>query len=195
MSKHYVRVQENTDIIVHGFSDDFETPLDTDICINDNGERQFSLLGEINPPLVNSEGAHLYRLNTYVTEEQVEVVEDATDEIEVEVDTSDVKLDDEEAVLTEVEVNNNITATAKGTKTILRYSYEVRYATAEEIAEELEGIEVVTPESDSEKIKELQEQVQILQDQIQMQQEQSEMLIECILELSSAVYASSIRAE
>lgn len=52
MAKHYIRLNEN-DEIIKGFTTDFEEPLETDICINENGGRHFELLGEINPRLTN----------------------------------------------------------------------------------------------------------------------------------------------
>lgn len=52
-NKHYIRVDNGT--VVYGFSDAFETSLETDICINENGGRHFELFGVINPPLYNFE--------------------------------------------------------------------------------------------------------------------------------------------
>lgn len=60
MSKHYIRLDNNNNII-KGFSTDFEQPIDTDICINENGNRQFELNYEVNPPLVNSQRIYLYK--------------------------------------------------------------------------------------------------------------------------------------
>ena len=42
MSKHYIRKDENK-IIIKVFSDAFEKPLETDICINENGGRHYHL--------------------------------------------------------------------------------------------------------------------------------------------------------
>ncbi|MDF2985741.1 MAG: hypothetical protein K0R50_1251 [Eubacterium sp.] len=50
MAKHYIRLDLNNNI-VKGFSDDFEEPSDTDICINEKGERHFEINGKINPVL------------------------------------------------------------------------------------------------------------------------------------------------
>lgn len=50
-NKHYIRTENN--IVIKGFSDAFEKPLDTDICINTKGGRHFEINGCINPPLVN----------------------------------------------------------------------------------------------------------------------------------------------
>ena len=61
-NKHYIRV-ENT-IVVKGFSDAFETPFETDICINEKGGRHFEIDGEINPSLFNEDGIHIYRYDT-----------------------------------------------------------------------------------------------------------------------------------
>lgn len=40
--KHYVRT-DATDIVIHGFSSGFETPEPTDICIDENARRHFTL--------------------------------------------------------------------------------------------------------------------------------------------------------
>lgn len=58
-NKHYIRIDEKNRII-EGFSDAFENPLETDICINENGGRQFELCGYINPNLVNEYWCHLF---------------------------------------------------------------------------------------------------------------------------------------
>ena len=74
-NKHYIRV-ENT-LVVKGFSDAFELPLETDICINEKGGRHFAIDGEINPVLVDFEnGTHIYRYDTELrkaTEEELTV--------------------------------------------------------------------------------------------------------------------------
>jgi hypothetical protein len=58
--KHYIRV-DASNRITSGFSDAFEQPEETDICINQEGGRHFELLGQINPPLVDMQGCHLYK--------------------------------------------------------------------------------------------------------------------------------------
>lgn len=58
-NKHYIRLDEHNRII-KGFSDAFEEPLETDICINENGGRHFELGGCVNPNLVNEYWCHLY---------------------------------------------------------------------------------------------------------------------------------------
>lgn len=56
--KHYIRVNENG-VIVHGFTDAFESPEPGDICILDNGPRHFHL---VHPwPLINERGQYRYR--------------------------------------------------------------------------------------------------------------------------------------
>jgi hypothetical protein len=42
MTKHYIRLDQNGTII-HRFSTDFEQPIQGDICVNENGERQYNL--------------------------------------------------------------------------------------------------------------------------------------------------------
>jgi hypothetical protein len=56
-NKHYIRLDGTT--IVKGFSDAFETPLETDICIGECG-RHFELFGEVNPQLQDMNG-YLYK--------------------------------------------------------------------------------------------------------------------------------------
>jgi len=60
--KHYIYVVSRNNFIAEGFSDAFKTPNDNDILINPQGGRHFRLHpnGEINPPLRNDEGIHLY---------------------------------------------------------------------------------------------------------------------------------------
>lgn len=58
-NKHYIRVIDG--IVTKGFSDAFEEPTDTDICINEKGGRHFEIDGEINPPMFDENFCHLYR--------------------------------------------------------------------------------------------------------------------------------------
>lgn len=58
-NKHYIRVVDG--IVTKGFSDAFEEPTETDICINEKGGRHFEIDGEINPPMFNENFCHLYR--------------------------------------------------------------------------------------------------------------------------------------
>ena len=168
--KHYIRV--DGEIIIDGFSDIFRKPLDTDICINKNGGRQFELLGEINPNMINEDGTHKFRYAEAITEEIIPIIEDVSDEVVV--DTSGVKLD-EGAVLEGV----STTATATGYKVIKHRNMVVRYATEQELADELSSFPEVVPEPTE--MEKLQAQVDILQ-------AQNDMLTECVLEMSSVVY-------
>lgn len=71
-NKHYIRVENG--IVVKGFSDAFETPLETDICINQKGGRHFEIDGVINPPLYDERMCHVYRYDTELrkaTEEEL----------------------------------------------------------------------------------------------------------------------------
>ena len=72
-NKHYIRV-ENT-LVVKGFSDAFETPLETDICINDKGGRHFEIDGEINPPLFTDNMCHIFRYDTELRKATAEELE------------------------------------------------------------------------------------------------------------------------
>lgn len=72
-NKHYIRVEN--EIVVKGFSDAFESPLETDICINEKGGRHFEIDGEINPPLYDDRMCHIYRYDTELrkaTDEELE---------------------------------------------------------------------------------------------------------------------------
>jgi hypothetical protein len=71
MAKHYIRLDSNLSII-KGFSSELEEPDTTDICINEDGGRQFELNGEINPPLVNLGGCHLYKYHNGEVNETTE---------------------------------------------------------------------------------------------------------------------------
>ena len=59
MAKHYIEV-DLADMVVHGFSDDFEQPTDGAICINEDGGRHFELNGVINPSMSDCNGVPLY---------------------------------------------------------------------------------------------------------------------------------------
>lgn len=59
-NKHYIRIDAYSRI-VYGFSDAFEQPADSDICINEQGGRHFELFGEINPPLYSEFCVPLYK--------------------------------------------------------------------------------------------------------------------------------------
>ncbi len=59
MSRHYIRLDTNNNII-KGFSTDFEQQIQTDICINEDGERQFEINRIVNPTLKNIQGIYLY---------------------------------------------------------------------------------------------------------------------------------------
>ena len=60
--KHYITVDERGRI-VGGFSEAFREAGETDICINEQGGRQFRLFpgGEENPVLRNASGIPLYK--------------------------------------------------------------------------------------------------------------------------------------
>ena len=73
-NKHYIRVKDG--LVVKGFSDAFESPLETDICINEKGGRHFEIDGVINPPLHNENMCHIYRYDTEIrkaTDEELEI--------------------------------------------------------------------------------------------------------------------------
>ena len=61
-NKHYVRIDENGNII-KGFSDAFEKPQEGDIVITEQAGRHFRLPfhNQVNPPLQTNEGIPLYK--------------------------------------------------------------------------------------------------------------------------------------
>lgn len=92
-NKHYIRV-ENT-LVVKGFSDAFELPLETDICINEKGGRHFEIDGEINPPLYDVRMCHIYRYDTELRKATDEELEAEWNEIKPEepITEEDITLD------------------------------------------------------------------------------------------------------
>ena len=62
MAKHYILTDESGRIM-RGFSDDFEQPDTSAICINEDGGRHFELNGVINPPMTDYNGTPLYKLD------------------------------------------------------------------------------------------------------------------------------------
>jgi hypothetical protein len=70
-NKHYIRLDANN-CITKGFTDAFENPIETDICISEEGGRHFELNGVTNPPLTDMQGVHFYK---YINENVVETTE------------------------------------------------------------------------------------------------------------------------
>lgn len=72
-NKHYIRTDDRG-VIIHGFSDAFEQPIETDICINEYGGRQFRLIpdGTENPPLRDMHGVALYKWYCRIIVERTE---------------------------------------------------------------------------------------------------------------------------
>ena len=60
MAKHYATVNDSG-VILRGFSDDFEQPDASAICINEDGGRHFELNGVVNPPMTDYHGVPLYK--------------------------------------------------------------------------------------------------------------------------------------
>lgn len=71
-NKHYIRLCDNN-VIIKGFSDAYESPTELDICINEQGGRQFQINGSYNTDLKTMDGAHLYK---YVNETIVETTQE-----------------------------------------------------------------------------------------------------------------------
>lgn len=67
MNKHYIRLDENN-MIIKGFSDAFETPSETDICIREDIGRHFAINNTINPVMFGELGEPLYKYNGFLQE-------------------------------------------------------------------------------------------------------------------------------
>lgn len=76
---HYIQLDDQNRI-VKGFSNAFEQPGVTDICINEHGGRHFELNGHINPPLFNNQGITLYKWDG------TQVIERTQQEIQLDID-------------------------------------------------------------------------------------------------------------
>ncbi|MCG8401359.1 MAG: hypothetical protein MJA84_07150 [Firmicutes bacterium] len=76
---HYIKLDDQNRI-VKGFSNAFEQPEITDICINEHGGRHFELNGQINPPLFNNQGIPLYKWDG------TQVIERTQQEIQSDID-------------------------------------------------------------------------------------------------------------
>ena len=59
-NKHYIRVNAEG-MIIKGFSDAFEQPIEGDILINEKGGRHFEINGETNPSLFDNNMCHIFR--------------------------------------------------------------------------------------------------------------------------------------
>ena len=95
-NKHYITVDEQNRI-VNGFSDAFSSPIETDICINEQGGYQFRLFpdGEENPYLFNFE----YMIPLYKYENE-EVMLRTEEEIEADI----AAIPEPEAVPTQLDI-------------------------------------------------------------------------------------------
>lgn len=88
-SKHYIRIDaENR--ITKGFSDVFEQPFDSDICINEQGGRHFEMLGIVNPPLTEENGVYIYKY------EDGMVLERTAEEIQADIANIPIVLSEQE---------------------------------------------------------------------------------------------------
>lgn len=72
-NKHYIRVENEK--VIKGFSDAFENPLETDVCIREKGGRHFEIDGVINPPLYDENMCHIYRYDTELRKATLEELE------------------------------------------------------------------------------------------------------------------------
>ena len=62
MAKHYI-ITDASGRILRGFSDDFEQPSESAICVNEDGGRHFELDGCVNPPMIDMNGVSLFKFD------------------------------------------------------------------------------------------------------------------------------------
>ena len=62
MAKHFIIIDDKSRVL-RGFSDDFEQPDASAVCINEDGGRHFELNGVINPQMTDYNGVSLYRFD------------------------------------------------------------------------------------------------------------------------------------
>ena len=101
-NKHYITVQDI--FIIKGFSDAFEQPTDTDICINEYAQRHFELNNKTNPQLKDDDGFALYKyvdgeVLSATQEEQSQYAQVQLDKLRAERDSRLIKLDSYQGVL------------------------------------------------------------------------------------------------
>ena len=119
MSKHYIRLDSNNNI-VYGFSDDFEQPLVADICINEDGGRHFELNGVINPPLASAQGIYLYKYvnNEVILKTEAEIQQEMLPSL---ADAQTSKMQEILDKFNEI-LNTKITSMANGSSTTFAYT-------------------------------------------------------------------------
>ena len=71
MAKHYILVNKYN-YITSGISDSFLHPHEGAICINENGDRHFSINEVANPLLFNENGTPIYKLIGGIVERRSE---------------------------------------------------------------------------------------------------------------------------
>lgn len=70
-NKHYIRLDLDG-YVIHAYSDAFESFIDGDICIEENGGRQLIINGIMNPPILSFAGTPIYKYenNEIIKEEK-----------------------------------------------------------------------------------------------------------------------------
>ena len=98
MAKHYIITDEQGRIL-RGFSDDFEQPDASAICICEDGGRHFELNGVINPPLTDYNGVPLYKFDGKQVIERTKLELESDKPVIVPVPTIEERLAQVEAVV------------------------------------------------------------------------------------------------
>lgn len=98
MAKHYI-ITDEIGRIVRGFSDDFEQPDASAICICEDGGRHFELNGVINPSLTDYNGVPLYKFYGDRVVERTKEELDADKPVVVPMPTIDERLAEFEAIV------------------------------------------------------------------------------------------------
>jgi len=91
MAKHYI-ITDELGRVLRGFSDDFEQPTESAICITEDGGRHFELNGVINPPMTDELGVPLYKFDGDQVIERTQEELDADKPVVVPVPTVEERL-------------------------------------------------------------------------------------------------------
>lgn len=101
MAKHYI-ITDGLGRVLRGFSDDFEQPEASAICINEDGGRHFELNGVANLPLIDDYGASLYKFDGEQVLARTKEELDADKQISIPVPTLEERTEALESALLEL---------------------------------------------------------------------------------------------
>ena len=109
MSKHYVTTDESGRVL-RGFSDGFEQPEASAICINKDGGKHFELNGVVNPPMIDMNGVSLFKFDGGIVVARSQEELDADKPVSVPVPTIEERVQVIELAVKELATNGVGTA-------------------------------------------------------------------------------------